>query len=247
MLVCCFAHKPICRDEKLIEELKIIFEDEWFVAIDKPHGLLVHKTNIAKDAKTSVLKILRKQLDKSIFTIHRIDRKTSGVLLMALNKSVQSALAKQFIEGKISKKYLAIVRGFTEEDGTIDYAIKDYSGKIKEAVTDYKTIKRFELPLSFGKHPTSRYSLVALHPKTGRYHQLRMHMAHIFHPIIGDRPHGCNKQNKLFKEEFDLMDMMLHAAELSFHHPETNKRIILKADYSKSFNRILTTLKQQSI
>lgn len=231
----------------MIEKLEIIFQDDNLIAINKPHGLLVHKTNIALDANTSVLKILRKQLGKPIFTIHRIDRKTSGVLLLAFDKKAQSELSKQFMDGTVQKTYHAIVRGFTQDAQKIDYAIKDYNGVTKDAITHYKTLEQFEISLPFGKHDSSRYSLIELKPSTGRYHQLRMHMAHIFHPIIGDRPHGCNKQNKLFKEKFDLMDMMLHAQTLSFTHPYSGDQISVQAKPSESFSRILSTLKSQNI
>jgi len=228
-------------------ELEIVYQDEDLLVVNKPHGLLVHRTSIAKDADTSVLKILRKQLDIRTFTVHRIDRKTSGALIIALNKKTQESLGQQFREGTVKKEYHAIVRGFTDLAGEIDYAIKDYNGVLKEAYTCYKTLKYFELDLPFGQHQTSRYSLVELHPTTGRYHQLRMHMAHIFHPIIGDRPHGCNKQNKLFKEHFKMMDMMLHALNLEFYHPIKNQRIKVDVDYSQNFKKILTKLTSENI
>jgi tRNA pseudouridine65 synthase len=95
-----------------------------------------------------------------------------------------------------------------------------------------------------GKHPTSRYSLVEANPETGRMHQLRKHFAHIFHPIIGDRPHGCNKQNKFWLENYQMNTMLLHASELSFVHPHTTKEIHLAADLSAEFQRVLTLLSE---
>jgi len=228
-------------------ELEVTYQDDFLIAINKPHGLLVHKTNLAMDADNSVLKVLRAQLNKPIFTIHRLDRKTSGVLLIALDKKVQRELSKQFMERSVHKTYLALVRGFTSAHGTIDYAVKDLKGKIKDATTHYKTLKKYELDLPFGKHLTSRYSLVELKPETGRYHQLRMHMAHIFHPIVGDRPHGCNKQNRLFKERFDLMEMMLHAKDIEFFHPALNRRMQVCAPLSDTFNRMLNTFEKENI
>ena len=110
---------------------------------------------------------------------------------------------------------MPILRGYTEDAGTIDYPLRREDGKLQDAVTHYKTICRTEIDLPFGAHSTSRYSLVEAKPETGRMHQLRKHFAHIFHPIIADRAHGCNKQNKLFKEKWEMDTMLLHASSLS--------------------------------
>jgi len=222
-----------------LAELEILYESDLFIAVNKPAGLLMHRSKIAKDVDVTLLQTLKQQTGKYLYTIHRLDRKTSGVVLFALDKESQSKASKLFQEKQVEKTYHAIVRGHTEDNGMIDYAIKDESGKRKDAITHYECLQKFEIPLPFGKHKTSRYSLIKLKPETGRYHQLRMHMAHIFHPIIGDRPHGCNKQNKLFKEKFHSMTMPLHAIELSIPLPEA---IHVQADYPSEFKRILNLL-----
>ena len=222
--------------------IEILYQNEEFIAINKPPGLLVHPTRIAADANESAMQIVRDQIGQWVYPIHRIDRKTSGVLLFALNKKSQTNLSLLFKNTAVKKRYIAIVRGYTEDEGEIDYVLKNLEGKIQEAQTKYRTIKRSEIPLAFGKHNTSRYSLVELFPKTGRYHQLRKHMAHIFHPIIGDRPHGCNKQNRLFKNEFGMMEMMLHAQALSFEHPSTNEKLTIEASFHAEFIRMKRAL-----
>lgn len=229
----------------MLDSIEIVFQDEELVIINKPHGLLVHRSAIAKDATTSVLKILRKQLNAKLFTIHRLDRKTSGVMILGLNPNVQSFISQEFKERNVTKVYHAIVRGYIDETGTIDYAIKNDKGVIKDAITKYQCLQRFEIDLPFGKHNTSRYSLVELKPTTGRYHQLRMHLAHIFHPIIGDRPHGCNKQNKLFKEKFGLTKMLLHASTIQFKRSESVNEEKHSASYSAEFSRILEILQNK--
>lgn len=221
--------------------LEILYEDVHFIGVNKPCGMLMHRSKIAKDVENTLLMELKAQCNKFLYTIHRLDRKTSGVVLFALDKESQSQASKLFQEKKVNKTYHAIVRGHTMDSGTIDYAIKNESGKIKDAITHYTTMERFEIPLPFGKHDTSRYSLIALKPETGRYHQLRMHMAHIFHPIIGDRPHGCNKQNKLFKERYMSMTMMLHAKELEI---DIGNKLCIQASYPEEFNRILAMLRK---
>ena len=227
--------------------INVIYEDKHLMAVNKPPGLLVHRSNIAKDAETNLLKELRNQTGKFLYTIHRLDRKTSGTLLFALDKETQSTLSKLFQDHKIEKTYHAIVRGYTKDTDIINYPIRNEKAILKDAITKYTTLKRFEIPVAFGKHQTSRYSLIELKPTTGRYHQLRMHMAHIFHPIIGDRPHGCNKQNKLFKEKFDSISMMLHAKRLKFVHPQSKEVLSIESKYSAQFERILSLIADEDI
>lgn len=218
--------------------IEIIYQDAFLMVINKPNGLLVHPTKMAMDADTSVLDELEMVELKKYYTVHRLDRKTSGCLIIALDKKTQSDLNRQFREREIAKCYHAIVRGFVELRGTIDYAIKNDKQLIKEAQTDYRLLKHYTIPYNTNGFDNSRYSMVALFPKTGRYHQLRMHLKHIFHPIIGDRPHGCNKQNKFFKNQFGLKNMLLHARSIDFTHPVTQKRIKCLADYPIEFKRI---------
>jgi tRNA pseudouridine65 synthase len=223
-------------------DLKIIFQDEYLVAINKPPGLLVHRTKLANDANVFALQLLRDQIGQHVFPIHRLDRKTSGVLLFALNEDIHKTMQLTFAEKKIKKTYLSIVRGFTEDDDIIDYPLRKDNGIMQDAVTKYKTLGKTEINLPFGRHSTSRYSLLQVQPLTGRKHQIRKHLAHIHHPIIADRPHGCNKQNKLFKEKFGLMTMMLHASQLEFQHPKTDQSTTIKAELHSEFRRMLKEL-----
>ena len=217
--------------------LKIIYQDDFLIAINKPHGLLVHRSGYASNANVFAVQELRNQIEQKVFPCHRLDRKTSGVLLFALDEDTNRKLQQQFASNSVQKKYLAIVRGFTNDKGIIDYSLTNDKGKTQNAITKYKTINQSEVDISFGKFNTSRYSLVEANPQTGRYHQIRKHFAHIMHPIIGDRPHGCNKQNKLFKEKFNMTTMMLHASEISFNHPHKNSVILIQADLHEEFKR----------
>ena len=219
--------------------LEIVFENDELIAINKPHGLLVHRSRIAADATEFAVQILRDQINQVVWPVHRLDRKTSGVLLFAKSKSINSKVQQLFQERKVSKIYKAIVRGFTPESGTIDYALTE-NEKTQDAITHFKTLKHFEIDLPFGKFPTSRYSLVELKPETGRFHQLRKHMAHLRHPIIGDRPHGCNKQNKLWKEKFGMTTMLLHAERLEF--VLDGERIVMEAGIGEVFEEVLGLL-----
>ncbi|QNK64369.1 pseudouridylate synthase [Pedobacter sp. PAMC26386] len=219
--------------------LEIVYQDDHLIAINKPHGLLVHRSSIANDAKEFALQMLRDQVNRRVSPVHRLDRKTGGLLLFAFEKDVEIAMQQQFMNGEVQKKYLAIVRGYAPDSEEIDYPLAKDNGTMQDAFTAFITLKRAELDVAFGKHPTSRYSLVEAIPTTGRMHQLRKHFAHIFYPIIGDRKHGCNKQNKFFKEQWEMTTMLLHASELLFKHPVTHQDIHLKAPVHEEFKRVM--------
>ena len=219
--------------------LEIVYQDDHLIAINKPHGLLVHRSSIANDAKEFALQMLRDQIGRHVSPVHRLDRKTGGLLLFALDKETEIAMHQQFQSAEVVKKYLAILRGYAPDSLEIDYPLAKENGTMQEAFTAFVTLKRAELEVAFGKHPTSRYSLVEATPTTGRMHQLRRHFAHIFYPIIGDRKHGCNKQNRFFKEQWDMKTMLLHASELSFKHPVTGKQVELKAAVQREFEGVM--------
>lgn len=223
--------------------LQILFQDEHLVAINKPHGLLVHKSPIAADATEYAVQLLRDQLGKRVYPAHRLDRKTGGVLLFTLSPEMNAAMQSKFENRQIEKTYLAIVRGYLPETGEIDYPLTNDAGLTQEAFTRYLRLAIAEIPIPNGKHETSRYSMAQLMPETGRHHQLRKHLAHIFHPIIGDRPHGCNKQNRLWLTNWNMNTMLLHARSLRFEHPFTNNPIEIIADIQAEFLRAKSILK----
>ena len=231
----------------MTNSLEIIYQDEYLVAVNKPHGLLVHRSPIAADASEFAIQLLRDQLGMKVYPVHRLDRKTSGVLLFALNEEMNRMMQEAFMNKQVSKKYVALVRGFTPASGVIDYALTNEKGKVQEAVTHYATLKTYESPIPFGKQETSRYSLIEVNPETGRMHQIRKHFAHIFHPIIGDRPHGCNKQNKFFLERWNMNTMLLHASEISFEHPIIAQNVTINAKRSDEFNRVLSLFDQYRV
>jgi len=216
--------------------LDILFEDAHYVAINKPHGLLVHRTRIAEEKKEFALQMLRDQLGQKVYAVHRLDRGTSGVLLFAKCPEAAAPLVKQFEERKTNKVYYAIVRGYTPEAATIDSPIrpdKDHQHKeAQDAVTHYTRLATIELPIPVGRYQTARYSLVQVKPETGRMHQIRKHFAHIRHYIVGDKKHGDWRHNKMFLNELGSPYMNLHAAELYFTHPFTDQPIALKAPLS---------------
>ncbi|MEG0931693.1 pseudouridine synthase [Algoriella sp.] len=223
--------------------LEILYQDEYIIAINKPSGLLVHKSFYARDAKIFAIQELRNQIGgQHVYPIHRLDRKTSGVLLFALDKEALKIMNDRFATREVEKKYLAILRGWSPDELTIDYDLTNDDGVKQNAITYFRRLQKAEIELEFNNHPTSRYSLVEAIPETGRMHQLRKHFKHILHPILGSRPHGCNKQNKLWLENFELKGMMLHAHQLVFNHPITNERITLNATINEEFEKVADIL-----
>jgi len=223
--------------------LQILHQDEHLIAISKPHGLAVHASKMHRFDDFFALQVLRDQIGQKVYPAHRLDKKTSGVLLFGLEKEMDSKLQMLFAANEVKKTYHAILRGFVKEDGVVDYILTNNQAKEQEAISAYRVLENFEIDLPFGAHPTSRYCLAELKPETGRYHQLRKHMSHIQHPIIGDRPHGCNKQNKLWKERFNNDCMLLHAQRIQFVHPITNEELDITAPYSTAFLHGLEILK----
>ncbi|MDP3445112.1 MAG: pseudouridine synthase [Ignavibacteria bacterium] len=222
-----------------MEPLQILYQDENLIAINKPHGLLVHQSSIAADAEHFALQLLRDQIGQRVYPAHRIDRKTAGVLLFTLDEPTNSLMQQQFMLQEVKKTYHAIVRGYTIENEIIDYALTNDRGKKQDAITSYRRMQTAELDVPFGSFSTSRYSLVEIIPKTGRMHQIRKHFGHIFHPIIGDRKYGCNKQNRLFLEKWNHREMLLHAISISFAHPLSGKEIYIEAPYQSPFKRMM--------
>jgi tRNA pseudouridine65 synthase len=221
-------------------ELNILYQDEYFVAIDKPAGLLVHRSFLDKHETQFAMQMLRDQLGQHVFPVHRLDRPTSGVLLFALSSESARDMNKLFIEGTITKRYLALVRGFAPESGFLDKPLKEELDKIADkfatqdkapqaAQTQFNCLHQATLPIPIGKYPTVRYSLVECFPKIGRKHQIRRHLNHLSIPIIGDVNHGDNQHNQFFREHFALQRLMLFATQLSFVHPYRHKPIVIKA------------------
>lgn len=234
--------------------LEILYQDAHLVAINKPSGLLVHKSPIDKHETQFALQMVRDQIGQYVYPVHRLDKPTSGVLLFALDAQIAKRMSEIFRASEVEKEYIAIVRGYTEEEALIDYPLKQMldtkvqklqgiTKEEKEAQTAYRRLATVELPFPVSRYPVARYSLVKLFPKTGRKHQLRRHMKHIFHPIIGDTKHGRGEHNKLFREKFSSHRLLLHSNKMKFNHPVTQKKIVIEASPDESFNSLFEVFK----
>jgi tRNA pseudouridine65 synthase len=223
----------------------ILYEDDDLIAIEKPSGILVHRTPMSEDT-VFVLQLLRDQLGQKVYAAHRLDRATSGVLVFGKNERMATLMGQLFMRHGVHKQYHALVRGWVEDHGIIDYALKDEETGVRvpqEAISQYTCLEKSEIKEAIGnKYPTARFSLVAIQPKTGRRHQIRKHFAHIFHPIIGDRRHGDVKQNNFFRDNWGFSRMMLHASSLQFIHPVSNQSISITCPMDSSFQEVLRHL-----
>ena len=225
--------------------LEVLFEDEELVVINKPAGLLVHKTALAFGEEENALIQLRDQIGSWVAPVHRLDRATSGCLLFAKNEQVLPSLQSLFMDRAIEKRYLCIVRGIpAKKHALIDHPLtSERSGKLQEAQSKYRVLREAELPFdSTGRYPTSRYSLLEVELLTGRTHQIRRHLAHIRHYILGDRKHGDNKQNTYFETHFGLQNLLLHSWKLDFTHPLTHASLQLTCAPPPHFQAIVEKL-----
>ena len=232
--------------------LEILYQDEVLVAVNKPAGMLVHRSWLDRHETQFVMQTLRDQIGQLVYPIHRLDRPTSGVLLFALNSEIANLLRQQFEQKQIEKQYLAVVRGYVTGHGEIDYPLKVQLDKIADkfsqpdkapqsAVTFYEGLQTVEMPYGVGRYATSRYSLVRLIPQTGRKHQLRRHMKHIFHPILGDTQYGDLHQNRALMEHTGCTRLLLHAEKLTFVHPLTQRPMTIQAGLHAQWQNLMQT------
>lgn len=212
-----------------VKSLKILYRDDFYVAVDKPPGIHVHPTPLSRGEK-SCMQVLRNQLSRWVYPVHRLDRATSGVLIFALSSEAARKLMEAFASRRVEKRYLAVVRGYTPEEGIINHPLRENKQSAPAtAITRFQRLAVTELPIHMGNFPTVRYSLVAVFPITGRKNQIRKHFAHIRHPIIGDVQFGDGKHNRLFREQFALHRLLLLATSLNFAHPYTHAPLSIHA------------------
>jgi len=216
--------------------LDILFEDDELLVINKPPGLLMHASSIARDVDENLVDLLKEQLSYPIFTVHRLDRKTSGAVIIGKKSKVASALAEQFASRVIEKRYLAITRGYLLKEVFLDYSLKNENGNPQNAQTLFKPLKYAEIDIETAKYPTTRFTLVEAYPKTGRMHQIRRHLAHLRHYIVNDKPHGDCKLNNAFTRDLGYKTMMLHAERITFIHPISKEQLVIKAPLPKEFD-----------
>lgn len=221
-------------------ELPVIFQDEHIIVVNKPVDLPVHKNDFMPHDAPYLTKLVGDMTGKWILNVHRLDSKTSGVIVLAFSKEVAHELVLQFERREISKTYNAIVQGDPGE-GTFDRKVLvKKKGKFKKpAITHYQTIKTVNTSISYKEKQDVKLSLVEIQPITGRWHQLRQHFAQHHHDILGDTHHGDFTLNKIVSEETGIKRLYLHASKLGFTHPVTKEKLEFKADIPEPFNFVM--------
>lgn len=231
--------------------LDILFQDDHLVVIDKPAGWLVHRSNLDRHETRILVQALRDQIGRRVYPAHRLDKGTSGAMLFALDFATAGDLGGQFEQHQVHKTYWAVVRGWPPEAGRIDHPIRsedDEYGEVapnaeaQSAVTEYRRIATVELPYNVDRYPTARYALMELCPLTGRRHQLRRHMKHISHPIIGDATHGKGCHNRWFQSHFGCDRLLLACTELAFRHPADGREVVIHAPVGDQFAVLVARL-----
>jgi tRNA pseudouridine65 synthase len=224
--------------------LEVLYEDAELIAVQKPAGLLVHRTALAPHDRAVLLQALRDQRGERLYPIHRLDRATSGLVLLARSAAAQARWSEYFARREVTKSYLALVRGWLPDHGTIDYPLappgRDRAAA-RPAVTEFRSLGRAELSVRVDRYPSSRYALVLLNPHTGRTHQLRRHLHHLSHPIIGDTSYGQGRHNRLFRERFDSHRLLLAAVELTLTAPDRGP-LVFTAPMAAEFWAVVAAL-----
>ena len=218
--------------------LDIIFEDQFIICVNKPNNMVVHHAYHSRNVadETSLLQLIQAEKAIKVYPIHRLDRKTSGIILLAKETTNVSKFQELFTNNEIEKTYYGVVRGFSPETKTIDSPVKGRDASTyKEALTYLKTLEQIVSEIPVKPYDCSRYSLVELKPKTGRMHQLRVHTNKISHPLIGDIKYGDKNHDIMFEENFGWKNMFLHAGHLKFKHPFSEEVLILKANFPKDW------------
>jgi tRNA pseudouridine65 synthase len=232
------------------DALTVLYRDDAFVVVDKPSGLLVHRSPIDRHETRFAVQLLRDQLGRRVYPVHRLDKGTSGALAFAFDPESAAALSALFADRQVRKSYLALVRGWPPASGVIDHpldAVQDAYAPVADAAprpcrTAYRTLATVELPLRVDRYPTARYALVELEPETGRRHQLRRHLAHLSHPIIGDSTYGKGRHNRLFAERYGVCRLMLACVGLEFPHPRTGAKLAVRALPGPEFDELRRAL-----
>lgn len=235
------------------QSLRILYRDEHLVAVYKPAGLLVHRSAIDRHETRFALQLARDLLGQPVYPVHRLDKPTAGVLLFALDAETARRLGNQFAGGAVVKRYVAVVRGHMPDAGSIAHPLAEAADRMTDAladphkpaqpaITDYRCLDRTELAAAVGRYATARYSLIDARPHTGRKHQIRRHMKHVFHPIIGDTTHGDGKHNALFRDRFGCHRLLLAATAVQLRHPHSGIPLAIRAPLDDELLAILDAL-----
>lgn len=222
--------------------MDVLYRDERLAVVDKPAGLMVHDSALARGETDFAADRLREAFGRPIHLVHRLDRATSGCLLLAFDRDAASALGRALMSHAVAKDYLAVCRGWVEPaEGLIDHPLDGGPGKPvkKDARTRYRQLATGELPVACAGFPTARFGLLECSPQTGRFRQIRRHLKHLHHHLIGDTSHGDGQRNRMFRIELGVHRMLLHAWRLRFPHPEDGRTIDVRAPLDADWTKVV--------
>jgi tRNA pseudouridine65 synthase len=221
--------------------LPVLHRDERLAVVAKPAGLMVHDSALARGESDFAADRLREQFGRPVFLVHRLDRATSGCLLLAFDRDTASALGRTLMSHEVEKTYWAICRGWPADEAfTVDHALDGGPGKPlkKPAITHFRRLATAEIDVASTGFPTSRYAWLEARPQTGRYRQIRRHLKHLSHHLIGDTSHGDGRHNRAFRMR-GIHRMLLHARALAFVHPATGEALRVQAPVDAQFAQAL--------
>jgi tRNA pseudouridine65 synthase len=224
-----------------VPPLRIVHRDAQLVVLHKPAGMAVHRSAMTPTGPF-VLQTLRNQLGQPVFPVHRLDRPTRGLMVVALDADTGRQLQAAFAERAVHKTYQAIVRGWPADTLTLDAPLPNHQGEPAPACTQVRTRARAVLPWPIGRWPTARYAWVEACPETGRHHQIRRHLAHADFPLVGDRSHGDNRHNRLVAAQTGVDALWLWASNLRFTQPETGAQLDFADEPDSGFEGMCAAL-----
>ncbi|WP_395681334.1 pseudouridine synthase [Dokdonella sp.] len=221
--------------------LELLHTDVDLLAVNKPAALAVHRSRLVGTDDDYLMDRLRLQVEGPLHAVHRLDRATSGVLLVARHSAAAAELGRQLMARTVGKSYLAAVRGWPAEQGEIDYPLSGSSlrGEAKPALTRWRRLATIEVPIAQGRYPQQRYALLEVSPETGRYRQIRRHFHHVSHHLLGDTSHGRGDHNRLIRQHYGVHRLLLHAWRITVRHPATGESLQLEAPLDAAWQRLL--------
>jgi len=221
--------------------LDFLHVDDDLLAVNKPAALAVHRSRLVGADDDYLMDRLRLQVEGPLHAVHRLDRATSGVLLVARTAVAAAELGRQLMARSVTKTYLAVVRGWPAEQGEIDYPLSGSSlqGEAKPALTRWRRLATIEVPIAQGRYDQQRYALLEISPETGRYRQIRRHFHHVSHHLLGDTSHGRGDHNRLIRQHYGVHRLMLHAWRIEVRHPSTGEPLRLEAPLDAAWQRLL--------
>lgn len=211
-------------------EIEIVHRDDSIVAVSKPGGLLCHRSAESRD-RVFLLQEVRRRLGAHLYPVHRLDRAASGILVMGLSPEAARGLQQALASPDARKEYLVVVRGSTPERWESSRPLTSDTGVVRPARTEFERIAEF-----------SRLSLLRARLRTGRRHQIRRHLAHEAHQVLGDTTYGKGRINRFFRDEFGLPRLFLHASTLELRHPVTGRSIALRSPLAADLREFLGRL-----